>query len=82
MTAEPIPAFISSDYRLAEMESTTSGLKIGLAHDETSEWSLKLEYMIQTGDSHPVDAIGIQKNFNLYPDLEAYIVQLYYYAVF
>lgn len=80
--AQPLPAYVSADYRLADMKSQTSGIKLGMAHDEDSEWSLKVEYMKQTGDSHPADAIGIQKNFDLYPGLEAYIVQLYYFAKF
>lgn len=78
----PIPSFVSADYRLAKMESRTSGLRLGMAQDEDSELSLKVEYMKQTGESHPADAIGIQKNFDLYPGLEAYIIQLYYFAKF
>jgi hypothetical protein len=79
---EPIPSHVSADYRLARMASRTSGIRMGRALDEDSEWSLKLEYMKQTGESHPADAIGIQKNFDLYPGLEAYVVQLYYYSRF
>ncbi len=77
---EPLPSHVSADYRLARMESRTSGIRMGRALDEDSEWSLKFEYMKQTGESHPADAIGIQQNFDLYPGLEAYIVQLYYYS--
>ena len=80
--AQPIPSYVSADYRLAKMDSTTSGVRLGMAQDEDSEWSLKVEYMVQTGDSHPADAIGKQKNFDLYPGLEAYIIQLYYFAKF
>jgi Protein of unknown function (DUF3570) len=80
--AQPIPANVSADYRLAEMTSTTSGLRLGMAHDEDSEWSVRVEYMKQTGNSHPADAIGKQKNFDLYPGLEAYMVELYYFAIF
>ena len=80
--AQPIPSFVSADYRLAAMQSRTSGIRMGMAQDEDSEWSLKVEYMVQTGESHPADAIGKQKSFDLYPGLEAYIVQLYYFAKF
>lgn len=77
-----IPSEVSADYRLAEMDSTTVGLKFGRADGEDSEWSLLLERMVQTGNSHPADAIGIQNNFDLYPDLEAVIIQLNYFARF
>jgi len=80
--AQPIPSYVSADYRLAEMDSRTTGIRLGRAQDEDSELSLKVEYMVQTGESHPADAIGIQKNFDLYPSLEAYIIQLYYFANF
>ncbi|MCC6207530.1 MAG: DUF3570 domain-containing protein [Gammaproteobacteria bacterium] len=80
--SEAIPSEISADYRLAEMDSTTVGLKLGRADGEDSEWSLVLERMVQTGDSHPADAIGIQNNFDLYPELEALIIQLNYFARF
>lgn len=77
-----IPSEVSADYRLAEMDSTTVGLKFGRADGEDSEWSLLLERMVQTGDSHPADAVGIQNGFDLYPDLEAVIIQLNYFARF
>jgi hypothetical protein len=80
--AEPLPEHVSADYRLAEMDGTTVGLKLGRAPDEDSEWSLLVERMAQTGDSHPADAVGIQNNFDLYPDLDAVIIQLNYFARF
>jgi len=80
--AEPIPSHVSADYRLAGMDGTTLGLKLGRAFDEDSEWSLLVERMENTGDSHPADAIGIQSNFDLYPDLKAVIIQLNYFARF
>jgi hypothetical protein len=41
-----------------------------------------VERMVQTGNSHPADAIGIQQNFDLYPGLEANIILLNYFARF
>lgn len=80
--AEPIPSHVSADYRLAEMDSITTGLKLGRAPDENTEWSLTVERMVQTGTHHPADAIGIQQNFDLYPDLDAAIIELNYLARF
>ena len=73
--------YASSDMRLAEMQSTTWGLKFGMPIGK-SELSLRIEQMVQTGDSNPADAIGVQKNYNMYPDLEATIVQMNYSFLF
>lgn len=75
---EPLPTYISADYRLAAMISKTVGLKYGIPLGKDGEFSIRGEYMWQTGDSHPADAIGIQKTENLYPGLQAYIFQLGY----
>lgn len=80
--AEAVPSHVSADYRLAEMDSTTLGLKLGRAPDEDTEWGLTVERMVQTGTHHPADAIGIQRNFDLYPDLEAAIIEFSYRAQF
>jgi hypothetical protein len=71
-----LPAFASADYRLAEMSSFTYGLKIAMPLNAGGELSLRASYMQQIGNSHPADAIGIQRNENLYPGLEAIMVQL------
>jgi hypothetical protein len=39
---------------------------------------LRVARMVQTGDSHPADAIGIQRQFDLYPTLEASIINIGY----
>ncbi len=75
----------SADMRLAEMQSTTWGLKIGIPlgeGEQQNELSLRIEQIVQSGDSKPADAIGVQKNYNMYPDLEATVVQLNYSFVF
>lgn len=74
-------AHASSDMRLAEMQSTTMGLKFGMPIGN-SELSLRIEKMVQSGDSKPADAIGVQKDYNMYPDLEATVVQVNYSFVF
>ena len=40
------------------------------------ELSARAAYMKQSGDSHPADAIGVQRTQDLYPGLEALMVQL------
>jgi hypothetical protein len=75
----------SADMRLAQMQSTTWGLKLGMpiGHGEKKgELSLRVEQMVQSGDSSPSDAIGVQQNYNMYPDLKAAWVQLNYSFTF
>jgi len=72
-----LPDYASADYRLAAFNSYTVGLKYAQPFfNKDDEVSFRVMYMHQTGDSHPNDAIGVQKDVNLYPDLDAYMVQL------
>lgn len=66
-----LPTYASSDSRLADMDSITIGIKYGQKIGKDSEFSVRIENMVQTGDSHPSDAIGLQTSLDLYPDLEA-----------
>ncbi len=77
----PLPEFASADLRLGEMTSNTVGLKFGMPLQD-GEFSILVEKMTQTGESHPADAIGIQRNYDLYPTLDATIVQIGYRTVF
>ena len=77
-----LPRYASADYRLAEMRSTSYGLKLAMAIGKDSEVSARVTYMKQTGNSHPADAIGVQRTLDLYPGLEAVIAQLGYIFTF
>lgn len=78
---EPLPNYASADLRLGEMTSTTMGLKYGIPLSD-GEFSIRFEKMVQTGESHPADAIGQLRNYDLYPTLDATIVQFGYSTVF
>ncbi|MCB0348766.1 MAG: DUF3570 domain-containing protein [Bdellovibrionales bacterium] len=69
--------YASADYRLADMNAITVGVKFGqdLKHDQS--YSVRLEYYLQTGDSSR-DEIGIQEGLDLYPDVDALILQVSY----
>jgi hypothetical protein len=45
---------------------------------KSGEVSLRVESMKQTGDSHPADAIGVQRNFDLFPTINTTIAQITY----
>ncbi len=74
----PLPDYASADYRLGEMDTTTLGLKFGMPVGKRSEFAIRGELVRQEGDSHPSDAIGVQREQDLFPTVDAYIVQLNY----
>ena len=76
--AAPLPAEASADPRLGDFSATTVGLKFGYKLPVGGELSLRGEYYQQSGDDHPSDAIGIQKQFDLFPETKAIILQVGY----
>jgi hypothetical protein len=79
---EPLPDEASADYRLGEMDATTVGVKFGHDIDGRHEWSVRLEQYVQSGESSPSEAFGQLAQQDLYPDVEATIVQFNYSFVF
>jgi hypothetical protein len=77
VNGQPVPQYASADLRLGEMTGSTIGLKFGMPLKD-GEFTARVEHMLQNGTSHPGDAIGIQQNYDLYPTLDATIVQLGY----
>jgi len=75
--AEPIPTEVSADYRLAAFDATTVGFKFGYIFKPDNELNFRLEQYQQTGAT-PSDLVGIQINYDAYPDLDATIVQIGY----
>ena len=66
----------SADYRLGDMTAMTYGLKYGRRLNSGNEVSLRVEYYAQTGESHPQDAIGDLKELDLFPTVDAWIVNV------
>ncbi len=75
---EPVPAEVSADYRLGEMDATTVGVKFGKQISDQHLWSVRLEQYLQSGDSSPSEAFGQLAQQDLYPDVEATIIQFNY----
>ena len=64
----PLPKYASSDYRLGPLRTVTLGGLFGFRiPNSPGEWSVRAEYILQTGNGHPDEAIGVQKDFDLYP---------------
>lgn len=69
-SGSPTPAFVTSDYRLGPLHSATAGATYGFRTPSApGEWTIRAEYIVQFGDGHPADAVGIQRQFDLYPTI-------------
>ena len=75
---DTLPTYASADYRLGEMTGTTVGVKFGKVLDDKHIWSVRIETYTQSGDSSPDEAFGQLVNQDLYPDVDAAIVQFSY----
>ncbi|MCP4433453.1 MAG: DUF3570 domain-containing protein, partial [Gammaproteobacteria bacterium] len=78
LDSESVPEFVSADYRLGELMTKTLGFKFGRETNSNNSWSARLEYFQQTGESSPAEAIGQLIEQDLFPDVEALIVQFNY----
>jgi hypothetical protein len=77
-----LPDEVTADYRLGEMDATTAGFKFGRDIDGRHSWSVRLEQYVQTGEGSPSEAFGQLAQQDLYPDVEATIVQFNYSFTF
>jgi hypothetical protein len=75
---DSLPQYASADYRLGKMTATTLGVKFGKIISDKHIWSVRVESYQQSGESSPSEAFGQLVNQDLYPDVEAFIVQLNY----
>lgn len=75
---EPLPAYASADYRLADFDAITAGLKVGGALQRGREWSARLEYYQQNGDIPGELLIGHQADREQSPEVTAIIAQFSY----
>ncbi len=78
LDGEPIPDTVTADYRLGELTAQTIGIKFGYSGSKNSTWSVRLERYMQSGESHPDVAVGQLVNQDLYPDVDATIIQFSY----
>jgi hypothetical protein len=78
LDTETPPEFVSADYRLGDLDTTTVGFKLGRDLGDGQAWSVRLERYLQSGESSPDVAIGQLRQQDLFPDVEALIVQFNY----
>ena len=77
VSGQALPAHASADPRLGAFDGIIYGAKVGYRLNGRSEISLRLELYDQNGDTVG-NPIGIQNDYDLFPDLEATIVQFSY----
>ncbi len=75
---EALPSAASADLRLGAMDGRTLGLKYAVPAAHGGELSLRVEWLQQSGEGHPAEAFGTLRSYDLYPTLNAYIVQFGY----
>jgi hypothetical protein len=75
---EAIPEHLSADYRLGDLNGITLGVKYGTTFNDGRALSLRLEYYLQSNDDTEGFAPGILSGLDLYPDVEAIIMQFSY----
>ncbi len=75
---QPIPSYASADYRLGDLTTRTLGIKFGNSDPFGNDWSVRVEYYLQTDNGSPDQAVGQLKNQDLFPDVEAWIFQVNY----
>ena len=74
----PAFEFASADYRLGDFDAITAGLKYGWKTQGGNDFSVRLEYYMQDGEIPSEQIVGNQAGRDLYPDLDAVIVQFSY----
>jgi len=78
--AEAVPGLASADYRLGDMTAFTVGLKYGFQLDGGDRAEIRLEYYKQTpNEANQPDGIAGLENLELYPEVDALILQFNYY---
>ena len=76
MDGEALPGNASADYRLGDMTTWTFGLMFGTPLSDGRELTVRAEYYMQTGESPPAGAFGILRDYDLFPTVDAVIVQV------
>ena len=75
-----LQGFASADYRVGEMTAVTLGLKYGFQMDDGDRAEIRLEYYKQTpGSANEPQGITNLEGLDLYPEVDAVILQFNYY---
>ncbi len=75
---QPLPRFASADVRLGQFNAPSVMIKYGKRLADGREVNVRLGYYRQMGDSSPPEAFGVMATQDLFPTLDAFILQLGY----
>lgn len=67
--------YASADYRLGNFTTQTLGIKYGIFFDNGAEINIRAETIRQRGKTIKQDAVGKLSSIELYPDMDATIIQ-------
>jgi hypothetical protein len=70
------PQYASADTRLARFSAITAGLQYSLPIAAGSHLNITAEYYTQIGDRSPPDAIGILRQYDLFPKMNVLMFRL------
>jgi len=78
LDSDPLPLYVSADYRLADITGRTIGLEFGKSVEAGHMLRVRLERYVQSGNVDSRVLVGVQQDYNSFPDLKAYIAQISY----
>jgi hypothetical protein len=73
---DPLPSFATADYRQGRFDAWTATLKYVHRFPYGVGLGIRGGYYVQMGDSHPADAIGAQRDQDLFPTVGAVLSQV------
>ncbi|MEJ2719559.1 MAG: DUF3570 domain-containing protein [bacterium] len=73
---QPVPTYASADSRLADFDAMTYGLKYAMPFAAGSRLSITTEYYTQMGERGPPNAIGILRDYDLFPGLDVFMIRI------
>ena len=71
-----LPAHASADTRLSTFTALTMGLEYSVPVEDLGELSFSGEYYTQLEKRGPPDAIGVLKNYDLFPKLNVFMLRI------
>jgi len=78
LEGDTLPEFVSADYRIGKLDAYTFGIKYGKKLENGREYGVRLEYYEQSPKAAGGDAPGQLSNADLYPSVDALILQFSY----
>lgn len=73
---EPLPDYASADSRLAKFSAITYGVGYDHRVSLSSTLQLSMEWYSQSGDPSPPESFGPLTEFDLFPDLKAFMLRI------